>query len=191
MRVISGTARGTRLALLKGADIRPTLDRVKESLFNQVGPDLTGAVFLDLFAGTGSIGIEALSRGAERVVFVENDPQAQRLIHENLQTCRMGHHTGDSGGANWVLLKSDALRALETLQEKNYRFDLVYLDPPFQSDLYEETLSTLADSGLLAGEGLVVVEHYHKLPLNDNYGKLTRIKERRLGDTRLSFFALS
>ena len=85
MRVISGSARGTRLVDLGNAEIRPTLDQVKESLFNQVGPDLTGISFLDLFAGTGSIGIEALSRGAEQVVFVEQNSQTQSLITRNLE----------------------------------------------------------------------------------------------------------
>ena len=90
MRVIAGTARGTRLGALKGANIRPTLDRVKESFFNKVGQTLEGVVFLDLFAGTGSMGIEALSRGAEKVVFVENNQRAQSLICNNLEKCHFG-----------------------------------------------------------------------------------------------------
>ena len=89
MRVISGTARGTRLASLGSADIRPTLDRVKESFFNQVGPGLEGVAFLDLFAGSGSMGIEALSRGAETVVFVEPNPKVQSIIIQNLEKCKI------------------------------------------------------------------------------------------------------
>ena len=102
MRVISGTARGTRLASLGSADIRPTLDRVKESFFNQVGPGLGGVAFLDLFAGSGSMGIEALSRGAETVVFVEPNPKAQSIIIQNLEKCKM---TNNEEPPRWDLLK--------------------------------------------------------------------------------------
>ena len=101
MRVISGTARGTRLIDLGDLEVRPTLDRVKESLFNQVGSNLEGISFLDLFAGTGSIGIEALSRGAEQVVFVEQNSQVQSLITRNLEKCRL---TVENQTVRWLSL---------------------------------------------------------------------------------------
>ena len=183
MRVISGTARGTRLASLGSADIRPTLDRVKESFFNQVGPGLEGVAFLDLFAGSGSIGIEALSRDAETVVFVEPNPDAQRIIMQNLEKCKM---TGDA--PRWVLLKSPALAGLQTLEERELDFDLVYIDPPFADDLYEPTLLELPPSGILRQNAMIVVEHFHKTVLQKNYGKLEFYKDRRLGDSCLSFF---
>ena len=186
MRVISGTARGTRLVSLGSADIRPTLDRVKESFFNQVGPGLEGVTFLDLFAGSGSMGIEALSRGAEKVAFVEPNPEAQRIILQNLEKCRM---TGDS--RRWVLLKSPALAGLKTLKEQKLSFDLVYVDPPFADDLYEPTLLGLSPSGILRQEAMVVVEHFHKTVLQKNYDKLEFYKDRRLGDSCLSFFGLN
>lgn len=186
MRVISGTARGTRLVSLGSADIRPTLDRVKESFFNQVGPGLEGVTFLDLFAGSGSMGIEALSRGAEMVAFVEPNPEAQRIILQNLEKCRM---TGDS--PRWVLLKSPALAGLKTLKEQKLSFDLVYVDPPFADDLYEPTLLGLSPSGILRQEAMVVVEHFHKTVLQKNYDKLEFYKDRRLGDSCLSFFGLN
>lgn len=183
MRVISGSARGTKLVSLGTADIRPTLDRVKESFFNQVGPGLEGVAFLDLFAGSGSMGIEALSRGAETVVFVEPNPVAQRIILQNLEKCKMADES-----ARWVLLKSPAVAGLKTLRERKLRFDLVYVDPPFADGLYEPTLLELPASEILNQDAMVVAEHFHKTVLQKNYDKLELYKDRRLGDSCLSFF---
>ena len=191
MRVIAGSARGTRLGALKGASIRPTLDRVKESFFNKVGQTLEGAVFLDLFAGTGSMGIEALSRGAEKVVFVENDHRAQSLIYSNLERCHFGPDKTGSEEKNWVLLKSSALHALSMLREKGNRFDIVYVDPPFADDLYGECLQALARSELLTESSLVTAEHHHKNALPEKYDKLTLKSERKLGDSCLSYYQLA
>ena len=190
MRVIFGKAKGTRLGSLKGADIRPTLDRVKESFFNQVGPGLNGLWFLDLFAGTGSMGLEALSRGAKKVFFVEIDPRGQKLIYSNLEKCRFWKEDDGSKEENWILLKSDAIHAIHTLAERGHRFDLVYVDPPFDKDLYASCLAELSASAILDGSSRVIVEHFHKNALNENYGKLHLISARRTGDTRLSFFSL-
>ena len=187
MRVISGTARGTRLAELGDTEIRPTLDRVKESFFNQVGPDLAGLHFLDLFAGTGSMGIEALSRGAKQVVFVERHSQAQSLIARNLEKCRM---TLDNQKERWQLVKSDAFKCLPALEEKGLAFDLVYVDPPFAENLYEPCLFQLSDSKILKQEAWVIVEHFHKNGLQESYGRLKTFKDRRLGDSCLSFFKI-
>ena len=187
MRVISGTARGTRLVDLEDADIRPTLDRVKESFFNQVGPDLTGLSFLDLFAGTGSMGIEALSRGAGQVVFIEKNPQAQLLITRNLKKCRM---TEENQATRWELIKMDTMESLSNLGKKGISFDLVYVDPPFADNLYEACLSRLADSTLLKNDAWVIVEHFHKTGLQERYGRLKSFKNRRLGDSCLSFFKI-
>ena len=191
MRVIAGTARGTRLGALKGASIRPTLDRVKESFFNKVGQTLKGVVFLDLFAGSGSMGIEALSRGAKKVVFVENNHRAQSLIYSNLERCHFGPDVSDAREKNWVLLKSSALHALQVLQEKGVRFDIVYVDPPFADDLYEGCLEALARSDLLTEFSLVVAEHHHKNALREKYDKLTCQSERKLGDSCLSYYQLA
>ena len=185
MRVISGTARGTHLASLGSADIRPTLDRVKESFFNQVGPGLEGVAFLDLFAGSGSMGIEALSRGAETVVFVEPNPKAQSIIIQNLEKCKM---TNNEEPPRWDLLKSSALTGLKTLKDRGLGFDLIYVDPPFAASLYEPTLLELSSSGVLRRDAVVVVEHFHKTVLLKNYDKLKFYKDRRLGDSCLLFF---
>jgi 16S rRNA (guanine(966)-N(2))-methyltransferase RsmD len=189
MRVIGGTAKSTPLVSLKGAKVRPTLDRVRESLFNQIAGDIPGAHFLDLFAGSGAIGIEALSRGAGEVVFVELNSQAQAVIYQNLAKCRfLDSERGGEKTKNWILLKSNALHALKVLAERHHQFDLVYVDPPYADGLYEETLTALARSSLLAESALVIAEHHHKTVLQESYDKLNLTKNRQIGDTCLSFY---
>ena len=190
MRVIGGTAKSTPLASLKGAKVRPTLDRVRESLFNQIAGEVAGARFLDLFAGSGAIGIEALSRGAGEVVFVELNSQAQAIIYQNLAKCRfLDSESGEKKSKHWILLKSNALHALKVLAERGHQFDLVYVDPPYADELYEETLTALGRSGLLAEEGQVIAEHHHKTVLQENYDKMNVFKTRQIGDTCLSFYS--
>ena len=189
MRVIGGTARSIPLVSLKGAKVRPTLDRVRESLFNQVGEEIADARFLDLFAGSGAIGIEALSRGAGEVVFVEINPKAQAVIYQNLAKCRFLDSESEVKKLKpWILLKSKALHALKVLAERQHQFDLVYIDPPYAENLYEETLLALAHSSLLAESAQVIAEHHHKTVLQENYDKLELIKNRQIGDTCLSFY---
>ena len=183
MRVISGAARGTRLVELGDVEIRPTLDRVKESFFNLIGQRLEGKIFLDLFAGTGSMGVEALSRGAEKVFFVEKNTAAQALIMRNLEKCRMADQI-----TRWQLIKQCALQALPVLKEQSSKFDFIYVDPPFVDDLYQPTLSKL--EGVLKNDGWVIVEHFHKTKLQESYGRLNSFKDRRLGDSCLSFFQM-
>lgn len=189
MRVIGGTAKSTPLSSLKGAKVRPTLDRVRESLFNQIAGEVAGARFLDLFAGSGAIGIEALSRGAGEVVFVELNSQAQAIIYQNLAKCRfLDSESGEKKSKHWILLKSNALHALKVLAERGHQFDLVYVDPPYADELYGETLTALGRSGLLAEEGQVIAEHHHKTALQENYDRLNVFKTRQIGDTCLSFY---
>ena len=185
MRVISGSARGTHLLDLGDADIRPTLDRVKESFFNQVGQDLSGRTFLDLFAGTGSMGIEALSRGAKEVIFIEKDAAAHALVTRNLQKCRM---MSEDQINRWQLINQDALEFILILKEKDVHFDLIYVDPPFSDNFYKKFLTLLPD--ILKRNGFIIVEHFHKTKLQESYGRLKSFKDRRLGDTCLSFFEM-
>ncbi len=188
MRVIGGSLRGTRLNPLKGLDIRPTLDRVRESLFNIAGSGIEGARVLDLFAGSGAVGIEALSRGAKRVVFVEARAKVRDLLQGNLKKCRLLEPNADS--ADWTLLSATARQAIDRLARQGEVFDWVYVDPPFEADLYTETLTALAESGILAPEAEVVAEHFHKTALAENYVRLKKRETRRTGDTCLSFFYL-
>ena len=183
MRVISGAARGTRLVEPVNLEVRPTLDRVKESFFNLIGQTLYGRTFLDLFAGTGSMGIEALSRDAEKVFFVEKNPVAQALIKRNLEKCRMTDQI-----TRWQLMKQEALQALTLLQKQSAKFDYIYVDPPFADDLYQSTLSAL--EVVLKKDGWIIVEHFHKTELQGSYGRLKTFKNRRLGDSCLTLFQI-
>ena len=190
MRVIAGQAKGTKLTGLKENQVRPTLDQVRETLFNILGHDLSGEYFLDWFGGSGAIGIEALSRGAEKVVWVENDRQSQGLIYANLKKCRFLNDENKSSCFNWELLKIDAFQALSVLEKKALRFDVVYIDPPFADNLYEKCLAGLSKSQLLKKETLMVVEHHNKNILQEIYGRLFRSDQRQSGDTSLSFYGL-
>ena len=192
MRVIAGQAKGTKLTSIKGSQVRPTLDQVKETLFDILGHDLSGEYFLDLFSGSGAIGIEALSRGAEKVVWVENNRQSQNLIYANLKKCRFeSNGESESPCFEWELLKIDALQALPILEKKSFKFDVIYIDPPFADNLYEKCLIGLSKSQLLKKESLVVVEHHNKNILQEIYGRLFRSDQRQSGETSLSFYGLN
>ena len=147
MRVIAGSARSMPLRTLKGMDIRPTTDRTKETLFNILQARIPGCRFLDLFAGSGAIGIEALSRGAECAWFVEKDRRTQRLIEENLTFTRLYERAHILGG--------DVMRVLPTIGEV---FDVIFMDPPFGKELEKEALTSLASGNILAPGGMIVVE---------------------------------
>jgi len=182
MRIISGTARGRRLRAVRGRETRPTSDRVKETLFNILGDRVVDASFLDLFAGSGDVGIEALSRGAERAVFVESSRRAAQVIRENLASC------GISSG--YLVLCKTVASALTLLEGRGERFDLIFLDPPYASTLAAETLEKISQGTLLRPGGLVVAEHHHKTLLADEYGWLRRIRRKLIGETALSFYAV-
>ena len=185
MRVIAGTYRSRILKSLKGLALRPTSDRLRETLFNVLGPEIAGARLLDLFAGTGAIGIEALSRGAAEVVFVENHPPAAALIRRNLES--LGIRSGVT------VLAVDALRGLEKLaaraKEDDSGFGVVFLDPPYAAaEEYARVLKSLGGSNLIAPGGLVVAEHRRKFDLQESYGSLRRYRILRQGDAALSFY---
>lgn len=149
MRVIAGTARRLQLKTLDGMDTRPTTDRIKETLFNMLTPYIYDSTFLDLFAGSGGIGIEALSRGAKEAVFVEKNPKAMACIKENLA------HTKLSDKA--VTMTADVLTALVKLDDGK-KFDYIFMDPPYNNETERRVLEYLAQSGLLAEDGVIIVE---------------------------------
>ncbi len=147
MRVITGLARGRRLGELAGMETRPTTDKVKESIFNCIQFDVAGARVLDLFAGTGQLGIEALSRGAESALFVDRRADAVKLVRENLALCRLE--------GNAQVLCGDSLARLGAAQEK---FDIIFLDPPYNSDLLERAIERIMEFDILAPHGIMVAE---------------------------------
>lgn len=148
MRVISGTARGTRLRPVKGMLTRPTADRIKENLFNMLAPDIGGCKFLDIFSGTGAIGIEALSRGAELAVFVDSAAAAAEVIRFNLNA------TGLAARAK--LLRADFRTALPKLKADG--FDIIFMDPPYRTSLAGDACGIIMDHGLLNADGYIVAE---------------------------------
>ena len=175
MRIIAGSHRGHRLVTPKGTDTRPTGDRVREAAFNLIGP-VTGATVLDLFAGSGAMGLEALSRGAERAVFVESDRDAVRAIEANL----------DKLGLRAAVMRGDAVRALAQEAAAGRRYDLVLVDPPYRmlADLMPRLQRHLA--AVLAPDGLLVVESdAREEPLVEGLAVRT---SRRYGSARLSLF---
>lgn len=149
MRVIAGTAKRLQLKTLEGLDTRPTTDRIKETLFNMLTPHLYDCYFLDLFAGSGAIGIEALSRGAGRAVFVEKNPKAMACIRENLK------HTKLEKKAE--MIQSDVMSALQRLDGK-MEFDFIFMDPPYDQEWEKRVLEYLTDAPLLSEDGVIIVE---------------------------------
>jgi 16S rRNA (guanine966-N2)-methyltransferase len=182
-RIIAGSGKGRRLKAPKGLGTRPTGARVKQTLFDILAPRLPGCRFLDAFAGSGGIGLEALSRGASRVVMVDSSGAAVTAMKDNLELLR------GQGGEGQVF-RQDARIALAALADTGIRFDVIYLDPPYESDLYEPLLMQVEETGLLEKEGIVVAEHFHKRHLPEKMGHLSRTRQVRVGDHRLSFYRL-
>lgn len=179
-RILAGRGKGRRLKSPKGDATRPTGARVKQTLFDILAPRLSGASFLDAFAGNGGIGLEALSRGASRVVLVDQARAAVEAIRENVRMLAVA-------GGDVQVFQQDARVALGALADAGHRFDLVYLDPPYASPLYEPLLET-AGERLLQPGGVAVAEHFHKRVLPETIGRLVRTRVVRVGDHRLSFY---
>ena len=171
MRIIAGTARSMPLKTIEGTDTRPTTDRIKETLFNIIQMDVPGAVFLDLFAGSGAIGLEAVSRGAKKAVFVENNRRAAACIQDNINFTKFNSYCD--------LKCMDFLAALRTL-ERRYVFDIIFMDPPYGMDLERTVLEYLAGSSLADEDTLIIVEAdlHTDFSYVDSLGyELTRSKE--------------
>jgi 16S rRNA (guanine(966)-N(2))-methyltransferase RsmD len=185
MRVIAGTYRSRILKSLKGLALRPTSDRLRETLFNVLAPNIAGSRFIDLFAGTGAIGIEALSRGAAEVVFIENHAPAATLIRRNIES--LGITTGAA------VLAVDALRGLGMLAARKNSgapaFDHIFLDPPYAAaEDYSRVLEFLGSADIMAPGGIVVAEHRRNFDLREEPGALKRFRVLRQGDAALSFY---
>jgi 16S rRNA (guanine(966)-N(2))-methyltransferase RsmD len=189
MRVIAGLYRSRQLKSLDTPLLRPTSDRLRETLFNVLSPRISGAHFLDLFAGTGAVGIEALSRGAEEVLFVENHPPAAKRIRENLGAL------GVRSGA--TVLAMDAHRALEKLQTRQtpevrpFAYDFIFLDPPYAAaGEYLKVMNLLSTASFVSAETVVIAEHTRKFALPEEFPPLERVRVLKQGDAVLSFYRL-
>jgi len=187
VRVIAGKYRGRPLRSLRGADIRPTSDRLRETLFNVLtsgNPNaLEGTAWLDLFAGTGAVGIEALSRGAKQAYFVETSSAAVKVIEQNLRSLEIAE--------GYKILRDDIAGVMWRLQREHFAADVVFLDPPYRMrSSYEETLSALADSTVVWAMSLVVAEHEKKFDPGEEFKSLRRIRKLTQGNTVLSFYRI-
>lgn len=184
MRVIAGSARGIPLAVPRGTHTRPTADRVREALFSIIQSRFTleDARVLDICAGTGSLGIEAISRGAASCCFIENDRNALIALKKNLSKVRYD--------ARADFLEMDVLKALNLLAVRKARFDIIFFDPPYASNLYLVVAEKLLGNSLLKDGGLLVTESDIRNPLPDIIEKLVKIDSRNYGDTVLDFFTL-
>lgn len=179
MRIITGKARGLKLTTPKNWDVRPTADRVKESLFNIIGSKIVGAQVLDLFAGTGNLGLECWSRGAEHIVFTDMSRESLRLVQSNIAKCRAENET--------ETLLGDAVQLIDRLYKKGARFDFVFADPPYNKGLVQKVIAALAQSPLLNDGGYLVAEY----SAHDDIGTLPEnfelVRCETYGETKISF----
>lgn len=183
MRVISGSAKGRKFKypnLSDGKVIRPLSDRAKEGLFNILVNEISDCNFLDLFAGTGQIGIEALSRGAKSATFIEIERKAAVIIKENL----MAFGLADRG----KVFVSEVIRAISVLNKKRIKFDIVFIGAPYGSRKLDEALEKIAESDILNDNAVVIAERSKRHVINKTYGKLCEYDEAVYGDTILSFY---
>ncbi len=180
MRVISGKLRGRKLRGPEGVELRPTGDRLKETLFNILGPGVSGATVLDVFAGTGAIGIEAISRGAAETVFIESTAAGYRLIRKNLDLCGIG--------VGYRILQQDVFTALRSLAREGFKANIVFFDPPYNWKPYHDLLDLVFKKALLSQPSRVIIEHHRKAVLPDSGEGYRRSRIVRQGDHLLSFF---
>src|SRR5215470_5922929 len=180
MRIIAGLYKGRRLKTLEGIKVRPTSDRLRETLFNILAPRIEGARFIDVCAGSGAVGIEALSRGAAHVTFVEISRKASSVIMENLRHCKIEE--------NFKLINRDALQAMKYFANERTEFDIFYIDPPYDSEIYSPVLWQIAKERLLAEDGVAIVEHRRQLLLSPNYGPLRPYREVIQGESCLTLY---
>jgi len=180
LRVISGTRKGHKLKTLKGQDVRPTEDRIKESLFNIIGQIDRESIVLDAFAGSGSIGIEFLSRGARHGHFADKSSRSIGVIRENLR------HTKFLD--NSTVYHMDSLDLLTILKKRNISFDYIYIDPPFGQGLIHGILEKISQVNILKDDGKIIVEHESKLVLEERYLDFSMVDKRKYGSKTLTFY---
>ncbi len=180
MRIIGGSAGGRTLKAPPGKATRPTSDRVREALFSILGPPPDNALVLDLFAGSGGLGLEAISRGAQRAIFVDQNNAALKTLQQNIRELGMAKQA--------EVVRGDSQKQLQRLARSAMRFHWIFIDPPYASDLASQSLQQLGESNILDEEGIVVVEHDRRHPSDEAYGFLVKTDTRRYGDTCISFY---
>jgi 16S rRNA (guanine966-N2)-methyltransferase len=180
VRVIAGEAKGRTLKAVPGMNTRPTTDKVKEAIFSMIGPYFDGGMALDLFAGTGGLGIEAWSRGIERTVFIDREKISVDTIRLNVETAKMGSAA--------EIYRNDAERALKALAKRGQRFRLVFLDPPYKMVTMDSLMAQLAANEMLEQDAIIVVEHDAAHAYPEQLEQFDRIKHAKYGDTAVSIY---
>ncbi len=179
MRIIAGQNRGRKLKSVPGMKTRPTADRVKEAVFSSIDGYLYGCRFLDVFGGTGSISLEAVSRGAEEAILLEKDADALKIIQENITACGQQQRCH--------VMRGDSIASLDTLGRQGKQFDLIYVDPPYQSGFYEIVLDKIASQQLLAFDGMILLECAKNTSISVENSIFFIYKEKNYGDTRIVY----
>lgn len=180
MRVISGICKGRPLKAVPGQTTRPTTDKVKESIFNIIGPFFNGGQGLDLYAGSGGLGVEALSRGIEKMIFVDRNPKAIEIVQQNIHACHFE--------AKAEVYRNDAKRALKAVAKREMKFDVIFLDPPYALQRIEEEISFISQNKLLTEQGIIVTEHDASTFLPESIDDITCIRNEQYGDTGISIY---
>lgn len=183
MRVTGGTFKGQKLRTSKTRVYRPTQDKVRAAIFNHLGDFVKGTKVLDLYCGTGALGIGAISRGAGHAVFCDNAAPAIKITRINL-------HTIVPAPGKYELLRSDAVSLCSRLARAGNKYDLVFVDPPYSSGLYQVVLIALGTTGIIAKKGIVVVEHSKKYELPSEIGNLQNYMQKTYGDTVVSYYIM-
>ncbi len=182
MRVISGKARGLKLNAPKNEDVRPTTDRVKESLFNIINSYVLDSNVLDLFAGTGSLGIECLSRGANKCVFVDKSKESMAIVKSNIKKAKVENES--------ITLNTDFKNAIVSLGKKGEKFNIIFMDPPYYKNMFIDALSAVDENNLLEEDGIIVVEHDTVDSFPENVGRLYKNRDKKYGNTTLTFYKM-
>lgn len=180
VRVVSGICKGRPLKAVPGNTTRPTTDKVKEALFNMIGPYFEGGIGLDLFAGSGGLGLEALSRGLEKVIFIDRESKAIQVIQENIKACKFEDLT--------EVYRNDADRALKALIKRGISFDYIFLDPPYKKQQLVSLMEKMDEQGVVKIDGIVVCEHSFDVELPKSVGQFTQIKHEKYGMIAVSIY---
>ncbi|CAM3068215.1 16S rRNA (guanine(966)-N(2))-methyltransferase RsmD [Paenibacillus taichungensis] len=180
MRVVSGSAKGRPLKAVPGTGTRPTTDKVKEALFSMIGPYFEGGTALDLFAGSGGLGIEALSRGMDKAVFVDLESKSIEVIRANLKATKLEDQA--------AIYRNDASRALKALAKRSTKFDLVFLDPPYRMKNGDELMLTMHELDLLEPEATIVLEYESKYSYPEQFGPFEQTRKALYGETAVSIY---
>ncbi|MDK8194673.1 16S rRNA (guanine(966)-N(2))-methyltransferase RsmD [Paenibacillus sp. UMB7766-LJ446] len=180
MRVVSGSAKGRPLKAVPGTGTRPTTDKVKEALFSMIGPYFEGGTALDLFAGSGGLGIEALSRGMDKAVFVDLESKSIEVIRANLKATKLEDQA--------AIYRNDASRALKALAKRSTQFDLVFLDPPYRMKNGDELMLTMHELDLLEPEATIVLEYESKYNYPEQFGPFEQTRKALYGETAVSIY---